>query len=159
MHLAVIDIIFIVLISILAIRGYLRGLITEIMSMAAIVLGMLAALCFYRNGGEFVRNRFMPDLKTIPEIIAFVVLFLIVFLVIKILERILKDIVEGIRLGGADRILGLLFGFAEGMIVVSLVLFLLRIQPLFKPEPVLSDSYFASVLLPLITGTGGIGGV
>ncbi|MDR0582743.1 MAG: CvpA family protein [Treponema sp.] len=159
MNFAVIDIIFIALIVVFTLRCALKGFIGELMSMASIVLGLLAALYFYKNGGEFVRNKFMPEMKIIPEITAFIALFLIVFVVIKVLEAMLKEIIEGIRLGPADRFLGILFGFVEGIIVVSLVLFLLTVQPLFEGGPILEKSLFAKILLPFITGTRSAAGV
>ena len=154
MNFALIDVIFIALIILFTLRCALKGFISELMSMASIVLGLLAALYFYKNGGELVRVKWMPNLKIIPEIIAFIALFLIVFIAIKILEAILKDIIEGIRLGSADRFLGIFFGLVEGIIVVSLVLFVFSVQPLFDPEPMLTKSFFAGLLLPFITGHG-----
>jgi membrane protein required for colicin V production len=127
--------------------------------MAAIILGLLAAFLFYKNGGEFLRTRFWPELSTIPEIIAFVLLFVIVFLVVKLLEMMLKDIIEEVSLGSADRFLGIIFGLAEGIAVVSLVLFVLRIQPLFDPSAILSESFFSRLLLPLITRSESVPGV
>jgi membrane protein required for colicin V production len=158
-NVSVLDAIFILLIVVFALRCYVKGFISELLSMAAIVLGLLASLFFYKNGAEFLRAKFWPDLKTIPEIFAFVALFLIVFIVIKFLEITLKGIIQGIRLGGADRFLGVIFGLAEGVVVISLVLFLFRIQPLFDPSSLLSESIFANLLLPFITGTESIGGV
>jgi membrane protein required for colicin V production len=159
MNFSAIDIIFVALILIFSIRCAIKGFISELMSMASVILGLLAALYFYSKGGEFVRIKFLPDVKILPEIIAFIVLFLIVFAAIKILEALLKDIVEGIKLGGADRVLGIFFGIAEGIVVVSLVLFILRIQPLFDPASLFENSYFAEILLPLITGIGSSSGV
>lgn len=156
---AVIDIVFIALIVVFTLRCALKGFVGELMSMASIVLGLLAALYFYKNGGEFVRNKFMPEMKIIPEIIAFIALFLIVFVLIKVLEAMLKEIIEGVRLGSADRFLGILFGFVEGIIVVSLVLFLLSVQPLFESGPILEKSLFAKILLPFITGARSAAGV
>jgi membrane protein required for colicin V production len=155
----VLDIAFIILIALFVIRCYLKGFISELLSMAAIVLGLLASLFFYKSGGEFVRARFMPDTKIVPEVIAFVLLFLIVFLIIKLLEVVFKNIIYEVQLGNADRFLGVIFGLAEGIAVISLVLFLLRIQPLFDPSTLLSDSIFARLLLPLITGKENISGV
>jgi len=154
---SVLDFIFIALVLLFIIRCYLKGFISELLSMAAIVLGLLASLFFYKNGGEFLRERFWPEMKTIPEILAFIALFLIVFVVVKLLEVMLKGIINGIRLGGADRFLGIIFGFAEGLAVISLILFVLRIQPLFDPSSILSESFFANLLLPLITGTESTG--
>ena len=147
-----IDIAFAALILIFIVRCSLRGFISELLSMASIVLGLLAALYFYRKGGEFVRVKFMPETKIIPEIISFIVLFLIVFILVIILETLLKEIIEGIRLGKVDRFLGIIFGFLEGMIVVCLALFIISIQPLFDPGPLLENSFFADLLLPFITG-------
>jgi membrane protein required for colicin V production len=120
--------------------------------MAGIVLGLLAALFFYKNGGSFIRVKFMPETAVIPEVMAFIILFLIVFIIIKLLEKILSDIIDRVELDSADRFLGVIFGLAEGIAVVSLILFLLRVQPLFDSSPLLSDSFFAKLLLPLITG-------
>ncbi|MDR0316707.1 MAG: CvpA family protein [Treponema sp.] len=154
MNLAVIDIIFIALIVIFTVRCALRGLISEVLSMAALVLGLLAALFFCGNGGEWIRLRFMPGTQTIPEVLAFIALFLIVFLAIKLVESMLKGIIEGVMLGSADRFFGILFGLLEGIIVVSLILFVLYIQPLFDPHPLLENSVFARLLMPIITGKG-----
>ena len=159
MDISVLDVIFVLLIVLFVIRCYLKGFVGEVFSMAAFVLGLLAALFFYKNGGELLRVRFWPDMKMIPEIIAFIALFLIVFIVVKTLERLLSGIVYGIRLGGVDRFLGIIFGLAEGIVVISLVLFVLRIQPLFDPSELLSESFFARLLLPFITGQEKITGV
>jgi membrane protein required for colicin V production len=153
LNFSAIDVTFIGLIGLFMIRCYLKGFISELLSMAAIILGLLTSLYFYKNGGIFIRERFSLDIKAVPEIIAFISLFIIVFLIIKLLEIMIKGIVEGVSLGGADRFLGIVFGLAEGLVVVSLILFLLRIQPLFDPTPILSESFFARLLLPLITGT------
>jgi len=157
--LSVLDIIFILVILLFVLRCYLKGFASEILSMAAIVLGLLASLFFYKNGADFLRAKYWPDMKIIPEIIAFVALFLIVFIVFKILEIMLKEIIRGIKLRSADRFLGIIFGLTEGLVVVSLVLFIIRIQPLFDPSSLLSNSIFARIILPLITKTENISGV
>jgi membrane protein required for colicin V production len=134
------------------IRSYIRGFVTEFLSMSAVVLGFIAALYFYKKGGEFIRNTFMQNRKTIPEVIAFIVLFITVYVVIKIIEKTLKGIVDKVYLSGIDRFMGIFFGLLEGIAVVSLALFLLRIQPLFDPGTLLQESFFAKTFLPFITG-------
>ncbi|MDR2738817.1 MAG: CvpA family protein [Treponema sp.] len=151
MNMAIIDIIFIVLIFILVLRCALRGFVREVMSMASVVLGLLAALLFYKPGAAFVRTKILEDVEVLPELIAFVSLMIIVFIVIKILERIIQDIISRITLlGGIDHSLGLVLGFLEGLLLVSLILFALSIQPLFNPESLLENSFFAKLLNPLI---------
>jgi membrane protein required for colicin V production len=146
----VIDIIFAVLILIIIVRCALKGFVEEVLSMAALVLGIGTAFFFHKKGAAFLVERYIPDMKILPEVLAFVAIFLIVFLAVKFLEFILKDIVARIHLSGADRFLGAVFGFIEGIVLVSLVIFVLTIQPLFDIQPVLEKSYFAQALTPFI---------
>jgi membrane protein required for colicin V production len=151
MNLAIIDIIFIVLIFILVIRGGLRGFITEIMSMAAVVLGLLAAILFYKPGAAFVRTKILADMQVVPELIAIVALMAIVFLSNKILEHIIQDIISRVNLlGGINHALGLAFGLLEGLLLVCLLLFVINIQPLFNSESLLEHSLFEKILDPLV---------
>ncbi|MDR2246253.1 MAG: CvpA family protein [Treponema sp.] len=146
----IIDTIFTVLMVILIVRCALRGFIEEVLSMAALVLGLGSAFFFHKKGAAFIREKYLPALEVLPEVLAFVLIFLIVFLAVKILEFILKDIVERIHLSGVDRFLGALFGLIEGVVLVSLVVFVLSIQPLFDAGPLLEKSYFARTLAPYI---------
>jgi membrane protein required for colicin V production len=156
---SIIDIAFVGLIGLFMIRCYLRGFVSELLSVAAIVLGLLASLFLYKNGADLLRKYFLQDMQTLPEIVAFVVLFVIVFIIVKLLEKMLVDIIDQVSLTNADSYIGIIFGLAEGIVVVSLILFLLRVQPLFDPASLLSDSFFAKLLLPFITGRETIDGV
>lgn len=148
--LAVIDIVFLVLVCLLVLRGGIRGFIREFLSWPTLALGVLGAVFFYRNGALFIERRFLPGMKVLPEILAFIGIFFIIFLAFKILEKILRDIVEGIHLGGLDRALGVVFGLLEGVALTAFVFFLLVVQPLFDPSAILGSSVFANILLPLI---------
>lgn len=150
---AVIDIVFFALIVILIVRCGLRGLIKEVMSMASVALGLLAAVSFYKQGAAFVRTKILADVAVLPELIAFVSLLAIVFFVVKILEHIIQDIITRIHVGGLDHALGLVFGLLEGLILVRLILFVLDIQPLFNAETLLEHSILVKFLDPL---TGGL---
>jgi membrane protein required for colicin V production len=150
MQFEIIDIIFTVLIALLVIRCALRGMVEELLSMAGLVLGLLGAFFFYHAGGAFIRDKFMPDMEIIPNILAFIAIFVIVLLTVKVLQFILQDILNRIHLGGLDRFLGALFGILEGIVLVSLVLFILSVQPLFDPGTLLEKSFFARHLIPLV---------
>jgi membrane protein required for colicin V production len=149
---AAIDIVFLVIIAISTFRCAARGFIGELLSMAALIFGLLAAICFFRWWGMLLRSWFMPGVRAVPEVIAFVTLFLIVFITIKIIEITLKNIIEGVQLGGLDRMLGLLFGFVEGIIIVCLLLFVINILPPVISIPILDKSLFAKILLPFVFG-------
>ncbi|MDR2747868.1 MAG: CvpA family protein [Treponema sp.] len=161
-----IDYVFIGLTLLLVIRCTLRGFISEFMTLASLVLGVLCSLFLYRNCAAFLRSRgleaftekipgfiqkLLPALvRNIPEILSFVLIFVLVFMLVKLVEYLLTDIVERINLGGVDRFLGFLFGFAEGIMAASLVLLAFTLQPVFDAGPLLEGSFFAEFLLPLI---------
>jgi len=149
---SIIDIVFIALIGLFMIRCYLKGIVSELLSVAGIVLGLLASLFLYKNGGEFLKKQFMPEINIIPDIAAFIIIFIIVFIIVKILEKMLINVIDAVSLTNADSYAGILFGLAEGIAVVSLILFILKVQPIFNMSGLLSDSFFARLLLPFITG-------
>lgn len=164
--LGIIDYVFIGLTLLLVIRCTLRGFISEFMTLASLVLGVLGSLFLYRNCAVFLRSRgleaftgkippfiqrLLPGLvRNIPEILSFVLIFAFVFVLVKLVEYLLTDIVERINLGGVDRFLGFLFGFAEGIMVTALLLLAFTLQPIFDAGPLLEGSFFAELLLPFI---------
>jgi membrane protein required for colicin V production len=147
----VIDIIFTIVILLFAIRGGFRGIIDEVTVMASVVLGLAAAFFFHRKGALFLAETYFPDEKLLPEILAFLGLFLIVFLTVKLAGFLLRDVSSRIQLlNTADHVLGIFFGVLEGVVLVSLVLWVITIQPLFDPDALLKDSLYAETLRPFI---------
>lgn len=167
-----IDYIGLFLILLLAIRCTLRGFISEFMTLASLVLGVLGSLFLYRFGADFLRDHglrtftenipgfireLLPALvRSIPEILACILIFAIIFLAVKLVGYLLKDIIQQISLGGVDRFLGFLFGLTEGIVVISLLLLALKLQPVFDAAPLLEGSFFAEILLPLIGRPGSV---
>jgi membrane protein required for colicin V production len=148
MTFTVLDFIFAGLLAVIIIRCAVRGLVEEIMSMAALLLGVVGAFFLYPSGAAFIRTKL--DLRFIPEILAFVGIFVIIFILVKVVEYMLRDIITRINLGWLDRLLGFVFGVAEGFIVISLLIFIIYIQPVFKAGELLQSSFFARLLIPLI---------
>lgn len=149
MSFSALDIVFAILIFLFSIRCFFRGFITELMSVASLVLGLLAAFLFHKPASAFVMEKWLPNSAILADIIATAALFLIVFIAIKILEHVIQDIISAVNLGGIDRFIGLIFGFAEGVLLVTLIVWLISIQPLFDPRPLLESSVIAQILLPL----------
>jgi membrane protein required for colicin V production len=155
---APVDIFFIILALILAVRATLRGFVTEFMSLMAVVCGFAVAILLYRSGGVFIREKLAISVKYLPEIIAFAGLFFILFVFVKLIEYMLTEIVDRVKLYAVDRFLGFVLGVAEGIVVVSLILLLLSVQPLFDEGPLLRGSVFSELLLPFIRGGQGEAG-
>ena len=147
---AVIDYIFAGLILLMLIHGYLKGFIEELFSWATLILAIWAAVLLNSAGAAFIRERFMENVRVVPEILAFAAIFILVIIVIKLLERILKNVIAGANLGAVNKVLGALFGLVEGFAFTLLIVFVLRVQPLFNASNLLGESIFAKLLLPLI---------
>ena len=148
---AVIDFIFIAILAIIAVYNTFKGFIGAILSLAAIILGSLAGIFFFRRAAYIMRRWFLEDVKYVPEIIAFIIIFLLVFGVVKIIEIILKNIIENIQFKAADRFLGFLFGIGEGVVIICILLFLINMQNFFESKTILENSLFAKIFMPYLT--------
>ncbi len=148
MGFAAIDIVFLVLIVVLAIRGAIRGFVTEIGSVAALVVGLGGAILFYKLLAALIGRLF--GISMWNPLIAFLILFLVLYLVIKLLEHLLHAVFDKLNLERLDRAIGFFLGLAEGLLVVSVLLFLLNWQPLFDARKLLEHSLFARVLSPIL---------
>jgi membrane protein required for colicin V production len=150
-NLTVIDYVFIALIILMILHGYFKGFVEEIFSWATVILALWMAVLFYVPGGAFIRTKIMENVRVVPEVLAFVAIFIIVTAILKLLKRLLKDVIEGAKLESLDKILGVIFGAIEGLAIVTLVLFVLRVQPLFDASNIIGESIFAEFLLPFTT--------
>lgn len=150
------DWIFIALMAILGVRCMLRGFVEEILSVASVLAGLLAGLLLYKGAGELFVSWGLPaQPSALPGVLGFLAAFLLAFLLVKLVERLLKEGIESAELGGVDRLLGLVLGLVEGLVLVSLVLVLMDlIAPAFKSMPgyakLLQGSFFARTILPLV---------
>ena len=146
----VIDLIFLILIVLMLIHGYVKGFVEEFFSWAIPVLAIWVAVLLYPAGAALIRQKIMEKVRFVPEVLAFIIIFLIVMLFLKMLEKVLTDVITGAKLGGANKVLGLIFGLIEGITLTVLILFVLAIQPLFDASKIIDGSIFADILLPFI---------
>ncbi|WP_455382805.1 CvpA family protein [Salinispira pacifica] len=148
MSLTPLDIVFIILLILVVMRAMFRGFVHEFMSMAALILGILAAVLL----SGVVAVKLAPFLggSYWTQIVAFLGLFLVVYVVVKIFEGGLNRLVERINLNSLDRALGFFLGVAEGLILIFVIILVMRAQPFFDLQGVVSHSVFARALLPLM---------
>lgn len=149
-NLPVIDLVFVILIVLMLIRGYTRGFVGEFFPWATMILAIWTAVFLYPGGAAFIRTKTMENVQYLPEIIAFLAVFFIVTLLLKMVEHVLRDVVAGAKLGGLNKFLGAVFGIIEGVTITALVIFVLSIQPVFDASNIIVNSIFAQVLLPII---------
>ncbi len=148
MKLNPLDIVFIVLIAAGAIRCAFKGFISEVMSFAALILGIVAAVFFSKAGAGLIDT--YVGFSNWNQIIAFLAIFLVVYLVVKLIEGILHRLLDKIHLERLDRVLGFFLGFVEGALVVVLLVYLMRVQPIFDLQSLLDSSGIARFVLDII---------
>ena len=148
-----VDYVFGLLVLILMIRGAVRGFVAEFLGMAAIILGVIVAVLFF--GSVSVWLEMLIGKSMWNQIIAFLLLFVAAYLVVKLTEGIFHGAIEKLSLQRLDKVLGFLLGGVEGLLVVFVVLFVLRIQPFFDLDSLLTESFFARVVLPFLSSAVG----
>jgi membrane protein required for colicin V production len=150
------DWVFIVVFALLGIRCMVKGLVAEVLSVAAIFAGLLAGLFLYKAAAQlFVGWGLAAKPEILPSILGFAAVFIVAFLIVKLVARLLKEGIEAAELGGVDRALGFLLGLAEGLILVSFILVAMSLlEPALNSitgySKLLAGSFFARIILPVI---------
>lgn len=116
------DLIFLLLALFFVIKGFFRGFISEFMSMAALILGLIAALAFQNHVSALLKDMIKSD--TFRPIAAFFLLFIGTYILVKLLELLLHNAIEAIKMNSLDRLLGLVWGLLETAVIVLIIVFL-----------------------------------
>lgn len=143
------DIVCIILIGLLVLRGFLKGFTGEFFFIASLALALSTAILFYKPGAHFLRSRYL-QMALLPEILSFLAILVTVFFLSKIIERIVKDIINHLGLETLDKALGGILGLAESFAIIIILLFFLTTQPFFDPVPLIGESIFARFFLPFV---------
>ncbi|EQD48874.1 cvpA family protein [mine drainage metagenome] len=126
------DYAIVAVIAISVLLGLWRGLIAEVLALAVWVAALWAAWQF----GERV-SAYMPAALREPSarlFAAWALIFVLVLIIGAVLGWLLRMLVQGTGLSGTDRMLGMLFGAARGVLIVTLGVLLLGMTP-FPRDP------------------------
>lgn len=148
MNLGTLDIIFAVILLVAVIRCVHRGFIAELLSVAALLLGIAAAVLFARPVSRLLVRYTEIDKASI--VIAFLAVFLLVYIIIKISEGLFHRLFEALHLERLDRALGLFLGLIEGFLLCGIIVFILSVQPFVDTGNLLKESMFADFILKLL---------
>jgi uncharacterized membrane protein required for colicin V production len=127
--------------------GLIRGFVREAFSLGGIILGVFLGLSLNSDFGAILTPLLGVD-SDIGQILAFVIIFLLVSLLVSWLGLLVKKAVKFVLLGWLDRLLGLAFGFVKGVLIASVVCFLLVALPI----PDMDKNVEGSKVGPLVIG-------
>ncbi|MCF6333296.1 MAG: CvpA family protein [Draconibacterium sp.] len=116
-----IDIVLGVLLILSAIGGFRKGLIVELASLAALVLGIWGAVEFsYITSGFLVKNF---DWKWDHlNIASFIITFVVIVILVHIVGNVVNKLVETVMLGFVNKLAGLVFGILRAALILSIIL-------------------------------------
>jgi membrane protein required for colicin V production len=106
-------------------KGFRNGLIIELASLAALVLGIFIALHFSFYAKEFLIDNF-DIADNYLNIIAFAITFIIVAVLVYLVGKIIHKLVSIVALGFLNRLAGGVFGLLKAALVLSVILYFLN---------------------------------
>ncbi|HPX60658.1 MAG TPA: CvpA family protein [Deltaproteobacteria bacterium] len=126
------DIVILVVLICFALKGFLRGLVNEVSSLAGLVLGGWAAYLYYPSVASLIHN-WLHLSRQVSSFLAFMLLMFLIAIIAHIIGNIVTAALRVVMLGTLNRLGGLLLGAAEGVLLLSLLLFVAKSE--FMPEP------------------------
>ena len=102
--------------------GLLRGFFREALSLATWALAVVLSLK-YASVLSNLSNSFVT-VDSLRIIICFLVIFITTFICSSIFSKLMTSLIDKNGLSGLNRVFGLLFGFARGLAMVGLAVFL-----------------------------------
>jgi membrane protein required for colicin V production len=112
-----------------AIRGLTRGFFRELLSLAGLFLGLWVALLKFVPLGEWLQTR-LSLTDPLPFHVAFWAIFLGISIVANVVGYFLHKVAKGLLMGWLDAIIGLGFGVVKGVMILTVLLFLVAYLPL-----------------------------
>ena len=123
------DFFFIIVITLVTIRGVFRGLISELAILIALILGFIITFTFLNDCVRFIMGQF-PDLPEFAaRILVFIALFLIVNIVIRLLSNMLNKFAKVTFLQPVNKIAGGIFAFIKVTLILSILIILVEFIP------------------------------
>jgi membrane protein required for colicin V production len=120
-----IDLVFAILLLWAAYRGYSKGFIVQLATLAALLLGILGAVMFSDFTSSLIIKKFEVSGQYLP-IISFALTFIAIVIAVHILAKALNKLIDAIALGIVNRLLGVLFSAVKIAFIVSIILVLIN---------------------------------
>ncbi len=144
------DVVVLLLVLLFAVLGAARGLVQEVLTLAAWVAGVLALRFFFADAAPVAQR--LTGTETGGAVLAAALLFIIAFVAVRALADRLGEASRASVVGPVDRFLGFGFGALKGLIIASLLFLLLSLSldALWGPGPERPRWLSESRTLPLV---------
>lgn len=143
----IIDIILVILCTWAVIKGYQKGVIVAVFSLLAFIIGLAAAIKLSAVVAGYIGKTVRVSDQWLP-VIAFAVVFIVVVFLVRWTASLLQKSAEGIMLGWANRLGGILFYLFIYILIYSVLIFYAEQVDILKSETT-ANSVSYSYLQPL----------
>jgi len=158
-----IDLIIVVILIISFVMGFINGLVKEVASLAALILGIWGAIKFSAFTAEKLYDYFDMTGQYVG-IIAFLVTFGLIVVIIHFIGIVADKLIKAVALGFVNRLLGIAFGVLKSVLIMSVFFVILNAidarKPFLPKDTIEASKFynpisdFAPLLFPII-GEGG----
>lgn len=115
------DIVILIILALFGLKGLRKGLIIEVVTLLALVVGIFGAMRFSDFTAEHLQEVMNIDPKFLNTI-AFVLTFVILVVVVNLIGRAASKLAKTLELGLLDGLGGFVFGVAKGVLLCSLII-------------------------------------
>jgi membrane protein required for colicin V production len=117
-----VDVAILVIIFLSAVISLFRGFVREAVSLATWVMAFWVAIGFSGKLEPMLHGSI--DSSKVRLVVAFAILFLITLIVGAMVNYLIGQLVHKTGMGGTDRMLGVIFGIARGVVVIGILVLL-----------------------------------
>ena len=134
------DYIIIIVILLSTIGSFFRGFAREFMSLVVWVVGIVAALKF----APVLEPHIMTTMHwtSASYVAAFALIFLSIWLIGLFISLAIRTVLDRVGLGPLDRVIGLAFGFARGVLLIAVLMMFINVSAL-ESSPTIQTSLLA----------------
>lgn len=104
------------------VRGFMKGLITEIIAILAVVFGFIGAKLWGQAFSAWILSQFTWP-QAVCDAVAYALLFLGISIALHFVARLISKLLSAISLGWINRLLGAAFGVAKWTLIVLAIVF------------------------------------
>lgn len=99
-------------------KGVSKGIVKELASLTALILGIYGAVHFAENIHPYLKNEFSIESSFVP-IVSFAITFIVIVLLVRLIGLVVDKIIKMVALGVISRLLGGIFGVFKTAFIIS----------------------------------------
>lgn len=122
----IVDIVFLILFAIFAFKGYNDGLAFSVLSVVFLLVSLFVAVLYMAELSDYLTSYLFLLGDSVISVIAFLILFFVSHIVLGFLGNVVKILNKMPIVGSLNKGLGAVFGLIKGMLILSILIFLLN---------------------------------